>query len=93
MSGAADESAVPKLRRGVKFRFDTVRDVWVLLGPERLFQPDATAVEVLKLVDGARPLGAIIDDLAVRFAAPRDVIATDVTALLQDLAAKGAVEI
>ena len=91
MNGAADESVVPALRRGVKFRFDTVRDAWVLLGPERLFVPDETAVEVLKLIDGARTLGAVIDDLAVRFGAPRAAIAADVTALLRDLADKGAV--
>ena len=91
MSGAADEAVVPALRRGVKFRFDAVRDAWVLLGPERLFVPDETAVEVLKLIDGVRTLGAIIDDLAARFGAPRAAIATDVTALLRDLADKGAV--
>ena len=93
MSGGPDETAVPRLRRGVKFRHDPVRDAWVLLAPERLFQPDAIAIEVLKLVDGARTLGGIIDDLAARFAAPRDVIAGDVVALLRDLAEKGAVDL
>ena len=93
MSGATNESAVPKLRRGVRFRLDPVRNAWVLLAPERLFQPDATAVEVLKLVDGARTLGVIIDDLAARFAAPRELIAADVVALLRDLAEKGAVDL
>lgn len=91
MSGANDESIVPALRRGVKFRFDAVREAWVLLAPERLFQPDAIAVEVLKLVDGTRTLGAIIDDLAERFRAPRATIAADVITLLRDLAEKGAV--
>ncbi len=85
------EGLVPKLRPGVKFRFDAVRDAWVLLGPERLFLPDAPAVEVLKLIDGARSTGAIIDDLAARFAAPRATIAADVTGMLRDLAEKGAV--
>jgi len=93
VTGETLESAVPKLRRGVKFRFDAVRDTWVLLAPERLFQPDATAVEVLKLVDGARTLGAIIDDLAARFAAPREMIAADVVVLLRDLATKGALDL
>lgn len=91
MSEIPDEAVVPALRRGVKFRFDTVRDAWVLLAPERLFQPDATAVEVLRLIDGKRTLGSIIDDLAVRFNAPRATIAADVAALLHDLADKGAV--
>lgn len=91
MSDAADESGVPALRRGVKFRFDSVRDAWVLLAPERLFLPDEIAVEVLKLVDGTRTLGTIIDELAARFGAPRETIAADVTTLLRDLAEKGAV--
>lgn len=85
------EAGVPRLRPGVKFRFDAVRDAWVLLAPERLFLPDAPAIEVLKLIDGARSTGAIIDDLAARFTAPRATIAADVSLLLRDLAEKGAV--
>lgn len=83
------ESRIPAFRRGVKFRFDTVRDTWSVLAPERMFVPDEHAVEVLKLVDGARTLGAIVDDLAARFDAPREVILPDVTAMLDDLADKG----
>ena len=90
MTGGA---AVPAFRRGVKFRFDAVRDAWVLLAPEKLFLPDAIAVEILKLVDGARSIDAIVDDLAARFAAPREQIAKDVTAALQDLSTRGAVQL
>lgn len=86
-------SAIPAFRRGVKFRFDAVRGAWVLLAPERLFMPDEIAVEILKLVDGERSIDAIADDLAARFNAPRDVIAADVTAVLEDLAARGAVQL
>jgi pyrroloquinoline quinone biosynthesis protein D len=93
MSDTPDETVVPCLRRGVKFRFDQVRGAWVLLAPERLFLPDPIAVEVLKLTDGERTLGTIIDDLAGRFAAPRATIAADVVALLRDLAEKGAVRL
>jgi pyrroloquinoline quinone biosynthesis protein D len=84
-----EETAIPTLAAGVKFRFDTVRQAWIILAPERLFLPDEQAVAVLNLVDGARTLGAIIDDLAARFDAPRDVIAGDVVAMLRDLADKG----
>jgi pyrroloquinoline quinone biosynthesis protein D len=84
-----DETAIPTLAAGVKFRFDTVRQAWIILAPERLFLPDEQAVAVLNLVDGARTLGAIIDDLTARFDAPRDVIAGDVVAMLEDLADKG----
>jgi pyrroloquinoline quinone biosynthesis protein D len=90
---APSDAAVPTLGRGVKFRFDEVRQSWVLLAPERLFVPDEPAVEILKLVDGIRSLGAIVDDLADRFNAPRDLIARDVAAMLGDLADKGAVKL
>jgi pyrroloquinoline quinone biosynthesis protein D len=84
-----DESTVPSFARGFKFREDKVRDQWVVLGPERAFVPDAIAVVILQLVDGQATLGAIIDTLAARFAAPREQISTDVLALAKDLSEKG----
>ena len=86
-----DEGAIPVFAAGVKFRFDALRQKWVILAPERMFLPDEPAVEILKLVDGARCLGVIIDDLAVRFDAPRAQIAGDVVTMLHDLADKGVV--
>jgi pyrroloquinoline quinone biosynthesis protein D len=83
------EASVPKLARGVMLRFDDARQRWVLLVPERVLAPDDTAIEVLKLCDGAKSVGALIDELAAKYAAPRDVIATDVIAMLQDLAEPG----
>jgi pyrroloquinoline quinone biosynthesis protein D len=91
MSGTTQAERVPSFRRGIRFRFDTVRGAWVVLAPERLFLPDEPAIEVLKLVDGTRSLAAITDDLCSRFAAPRDVVMPDVAGLLQDLAEKGVV--
>lgn len=89
MSAAAEAKWVPAFAAGVKFRHDEVRQAWIVLAPERLFLPDEQAVEVLQLVDGRRSLGAIVDTLADRYSgAPRDVIATDVAAMLRDLADK-----
>ena len=85
-----DAAAVPRLKPGVKFRFDRSRDAWVLLAPERLFMPDEIAVEVLKLVDGRRTAADIIDALAAAFAAPRAEIEADVLGMLDDLRGKGA---
>ena len=85
--------AIPAFRRGVKFRFDAVRDAWVLLAPEKLFMPDEIAVEILKLVDGERSIDGIVDDLAARFDAPRALIATDVARVLDDLSTRGAVQL
>ncbi|HJT07411.1 MAG TPA: PqqD family protein [Stellaceae bacterium] len=44
---------------------------------------------MLKLLDGSRSVGQVIDALALRFAAPREVIGGDVTTMLQDLVDKG----
>jgi pyrroloquinoline quinone biosynthesis protein D len=44
---------------------------------------------VLQLCDGARSLEAVIDQLAAKYAAERAAIASDVIAMLQDLADKG----
>lgn len=88
-----DVAAVPSFRRGVKFRYDEVRGNWVLLAPERLLLPDEIAVEILKLVDGARSIQAIVDDLAGRFDAVNEVIANDVTEVLENLANRGVVQL
>jgi pyrroloquinoline quinone biosynthesis protein D len=81
--------SVPRFAPGNRFRFDEVRGAWVVLAPERLFLPDENAVEVLKLVDGSRAAAAIVDDLATRFAAPREEIEGDVLEMLRDLAERG----
>jgi pyrroloquinoline quinone biosynthesis protein D len=71
-----------------KFRFDAVRQAWVVLAPERLMLPDEQAVAVLKLVDGVRDADAVVDALSREYQAPREVIAADVLAMLQDLVNK-----
>ncbi|WP_029921343.1 pyrroloquinoline quinone biosynthesis peptide chaperone PqqD [Nevskia soli] len=93
MSVTVEADTVPRFGIGVKFRFDEVRGAWVVLAPERLFLPDEQAVEILKLVDGQRSLGAIVDDLAVRYQAPQELIATDVAVMLRDLADKGVIRL
>lgn len=87
------ETAIPGFRRGVRFRFDTVRQDWVLLAPERIFVPDEVAVEILKLVDGETSIGGIVDTLAARFDAPRDVIAGDVIGVFENLTSRGAIQL
>jgi pyrroloquinoline quinone biosynthesis protein D len=59
-----------------------------VLAPERLFLPDEQAVEILHLIDGARDVDRVIDELVRQYEAPREVIAGDVTAMLQDLVDK-----
>ena len=83
------EASRPMLPRHAKLKFDETRKVWVILAPERVLAPDEIAVEVLKLCDGVRDVAAVVDELAAKYAAPREAIATDVVAMLQDLADKG----
>ena len=83
------EVTAPKLPRHVKLRHDKNRDKWVMLAPERVLVPDETALAVVQLCDGEVTVGAMIDGLAAKYGAPRDVVAKDVIALLQDLADKG----
>jgi pyrroloquinoline quinone biosynthesis protein D len=68
-----------------RFRFDEVRQAWVVLMPERLLLPDEQAVAVLRLIDGGRDADAIVEALAQQYDAPRAAIAADVMAMLQDL--------
>ena len=80
--------AVPRFAPHARFRFDEVRQAWIVLAPERLLLPDEQAVEILQLIDGERPVDNIIDELVRRYEAPRDVIAGDVVKMLQDLVDK-----
>ena len=58
--------------RHVKLRHDAARDRWVILAPERVFTPDAIAVAVLKLCDGARSVETIAAELAQAYNAPSE---------------------
>jgi coenzyme PQQ biosynthesis protein PqqD len=82
----------PRLARGVRLKYDEIRGEWLLLAPERVIKADAVAVEILQRCDGTAAFGAIVDDLAAQFSAPRARIETDVRALLEELAAKRMVD-
>jgi pyrroloquinoline quinone biosynthesis protein D len=83
------QDAVPSFARGVRFRFDKVRDAWVLLAPERLFLLDEQGAAILELVDGQRSLAVMADLLAERYGAPAELVARDAGAMLDELAGKG----
>jgi pyrroloquinoline quinone biosynthesis protein D len=86
---SVSEESRPVLPRHAKLKFDATRQIWVILAPERVLAPDETAVEVLQLCDGVRSVSQVVDQLARKYAAEREAIATDVIAMLQDLADKG----
>ena len=91
MSGSlpVGADAVPRYPRGVRLRFDRVRDRWVLLAPETVLTMDETAVEVLRLIDGVRSVDAIVALLADEFEAPVAEIRSDVEDLIRDLVGQG----
>jgi len=86
---SVNEGSRPVLPRHARLKFDETRQVWVILAPERVLAPDEIAVEVLQLCDGIRSVADMVDQLASKYAAEREAIATDVIAMLQDLADKG----
>jgi pyrroloquinoline quinone biosynthesis protein D len=79
----------PSLPRFVKMRRDAGRDRWILLAPERVFNPDEIAVSVLQKCDGARTVADIAHLLADDYKAPADLIVKDIIDMLQDLSDKG----
>jgi pyrroloquinoline quinone biosynthesis protein D len=85
-------ASVPQIPRHIKLRHDPGRGRWIILAPERVFNPDDTAVEVLKRCDGARSVQDIAGLLAKEYNAPETEILADIIAMLQDLADKGVVK-
>jgi pyrroloquinoline quinone biosynthesis protein D len=75
--------------RHVKLRHDPGRGRWIVLAPERVFNPDETAVEVLKRCDGQRSVNDIAEALSQDYQAPLEVVTSDILEMLQDLTDKG----
>ena len=78
----------PRLAPGVRLHFDTTRNAWVLLGPERVIETEGPASEILRRCDGTRTIDQIIDELAVLYTAERTEIAGDVNDMLVELVTK-----
>ena len=79
----------PRLRRGVRLVFDRTRDTHVLLSPETVLVPNATAAAVLQLCDGESTVDEITAALAERY---QGVRAADVTDILTRFADRRVVE-
>lgn len=87
------ETATLAMPRWVRMRYDPVRERHVLLAPERVLFPCPTSVDIIeRLSDPVRDepysFGELVDELADAFAAPREVIARDVSVMLNDLSAQ-----
>ena len=82
------DDMTPRLPRGVRLVDSPAQGGMVLLAPERVFKPDAIAVEILKRCDGAATVAAIADELSSAYNAPRERVLADVKTLLGTLADK-----
>ena len=58
---------IPRLRRGFRFQWEPVQHCHVLLYPEGMIKLNESASEILKLVDGQRSVGAIVEHLTHLF--------------------------
>ena len=58
-----NEEHIPKLPRHAKLRFDEARKKWIINAPERVFELDEIASEIIQLVNGESSINVIIDAL------------------------------
>jgi pyrroloquinoline quinone biosynthesis protein D len=84
-----EDTSVPKLAAHMRLRHDKARDTWTIQAPERSFMLDAIAHQIVSRCDGTLSVEQLVDSLCAAFPdAPRDVIAPDVTKLIQDFVDK-----
>ena len=82
-----DEDVVLELKRGYRFQWEAAQEAYVLLYPEGMVKLGASAAEILKRVDGAASLSAIVAGLEQAF--PGADLRRDVTEFLEHAHAKG----
>jgi pyrroloquinoline quinone biosynthesis protein D len=84
---ALAEDAVLEFARHYRFQWEPAQEAYVLLYPEGMVKLSATAGEILKRVDGASSLAAIIAELERAF--PGADLRADVTQFLAHARDKG----
>lgn len=84
------EAGRPRLRAKARMRYDTVRQSFVLLLPERAVLLSESAAEILQLCDGSRTAAGVISALQDRY---HDAdVPGDVREFLHQAAHKGWIE-
>ena len=83
----------PQLPSYIKLHHDKVRERWVLLAPERVLEPDDTALEIVHLCDGKTSVNAIVEAMGAKYQAPAEQMLSDIMAMLQDLLDKRFLEV
>ena len=85
-----NENDIPKSPRHAKLRYDEARKKWIINAPERVFELDDIAAEVMQLINGKSSILEIVGILVKKFdGATQDVVKKDVLSMLQPLAEKG----
>ncbi len=79
------DDPIIRLPRGVRLHHDRVRNLPVLLGPERALMLDDIGLAILSELHDTPRLSSLITRLAARYDAPATEITTDVRAFLDDL--------
>ena len=82
----------PIILRGVRPHFDKVRNVWLLLAPERALKLDDIGRAILDEVNGERTFAEITATLAEKYDAPLERISGDARTYLLGLMARRMVE-
>ncbi len=83
-------AARPRLARHVRLTYSVARKRPVLLLPETVVVLNDTGAAILRLCDGSRTIGEIVEELGARY---REVPAEEVELFLTGLAARRCVEL
>ncbi len=76
--------SIPSLPRHVRIQFDPVRGARAVLSPEKIFWPNEISLAILDRCDGRATVDEIVAGLAAEYDAPREDVAADVAAFLQE---------
>jgi coenzyme PQQ biosynthesis protein PqqD len=80
----------PRLAAKARLRWDRKGERYMLLYPERGLVLNPTAADVVRLCTGEHTVGAIVDQLAAKYAPqPREAVEREVLAFLTRMAERG----
>lgn len=83
-----DIDSCPSLRNGVRLHYDSSRQRWVLLAPERILELDSIGASIVQKLDGQRSVHAITTAFAKEYDAPLTAITSDVLKFVHELSEK-----
>jgi pyrroloquinoline quinone biosynthesis protein D len=87
MRDTDDLTAIPRLATKAMLKHDSVRDVELLLLPERVVLLNKSGAAILGLCDGSRTVRQLVDQLEHDFEATD--LTSDVMSFLQDASGRG----